>query len=154
MFGPMLIGVLFLIELVTKLPWRVLLKKYFVILGTYLLLTSPIYLLTLLDPTRYNARFNSVSILREGVNPITAFITRYISYLLPNFYFLKDSGLISDHVPGIESSFNFLAPFYYMGIVLCVISLFSKKPFFILHLLYFIQNPSFFLLDKHKLSIF
>jgi 4-amino-4-deoxy-L-arabinose transferase-like glycosyltransferase len=129
MFGPMLIGVLFLIELVTKLPWRVLLKKYFVILGTYLLLTSPIYLLTLLDPARYNARFNSVSILREGVNPITAFITRYISYLLPNFYFLKDSGLISDHVPGIESSFNFLAPFYYMGIVLCVISLFSKKPF-------------------------
>lgn len=132
MFVPMLLGVLGLIDLVVrKIPWWELFKKYSAILGPYLVLTSPIYLLTLLDPGKYNARFNFVSIFRDDIDPVPAFLKRFLSYLLPNFYFEKDSGLISDHVPGIENTFNFLAPFFYMGIVLCVYSLVSKKRFII-----------------------
>ncbi|MBN9392774.1 MAG: glycosyltransferase family 39 protein [Chloroflexi bacterium] len=129
MFVPMLLGLLFLIDPATKLPWWATIKKFLVICATYLVLTAPFYLLVLMDPARYNARYNSVSIFREGIDPLTTFITRYLSYILPNFYFYQDSGVISDHVPGIEMVYNFLAPFYYMGVVLCVISLFSKKPF-------------------------
>jgi 4-amino-4-deoxy-L-arabinose transferase-like glycosyltransferase len=135
MFVPMLLGVLCLTDLVRKTPWRALFSKYLAIGLPFLLLTSPIYLLTLLDPAKYNGRFIFVSIFQDGINPVTGFLQRYLSYILPNFYFEKDSGIISDHVPGIESTFNFLAPFYYMGIVLCLYSLFTKnltkKPFII-----------------------
>ncbi len=131
MFVPMLLGVLCLIELVRKPPWREIFSKYLAIGLPYLVLTSPIYLLTLLDPTKYNGRFNAVSIFREGINPVWAFFSRFISYQLPNSYFEKDSGSISEHVPGIENTFNFLAPLYYMGMILCIYSLISKKSFII-----------------------
>ena len=131
MFVPLLLGVLFLIDLIKKTTWRDLFQKFLAIGGPYLVLTSPLYLLVLLDPVKYNGRFNAVSIFQPGINPIPEFFRQYLSYLLPNFYFVKDSGLISDHVPGIESTFNFLAVFYYLGIVLTIYSFFSKKPFII-----------------------
>jgi 4-amino-4-deoxy-L-arabinose transferase-like glycosyltransferase len=129
MFIPLLLGALFLIDLVTRLPWRVLLKKYLVIGGIYLLLTGPVYIMILLDPVKYNGRFNAISVLQKAPEPIVAFLAHYLNYLLPGFYFETDTGLIGFNVPGIETTYNFLAPLYYMGIVLCVVAVFSKKPF-------------------------
>lgn len=129
MFIPLLLGAFFLIDLVTRVQWRIWLKKHVIIGGIYLLLTAPIYLLILLNPVKYNGRFNAISIFQKDPQPIIAFLAHYLNYLLPSFYFETDTGLIGFNVPGIESTYNFLAPLYYMGIVLCAIAVFQKKPF-------------------------
>jgi 4-amino-4-deoxy-L-arabinose transferase-like glycosyltransferase len=120
MFIPMLLGAFCLVDLAKKLPWKQLIQKYLIIGVPYLLLVSPIYLLTLLDPGKYNFRFSAVSIFSLKSNPVLEFSSRYISYFELDFNFGK--GIVA---------YNFLAVFYYAGIVFCIYSLFSQKPFII-----------------------
>lgn len=117
MFVPMLFGIFVLVDLASKVPIRQLFKKYLVTGLSFLVLTSPIYLLTLLDPARYNARFNAVSIFSLKGNVIGEFFKRYADYFKPDFTF---TGL---------NTYVFLSPFYFIGIAGCIYALFARKPF-------------------------
>lgn len=131
MFIPLLLGSLFLADIARKIAWKPLIIKYVAIGATYLALTSPIYLLTLLDPAKYNARFNSISIFSLNSNPVLEFFRRYFGYFGPEFNFIKWGFSTGDHVAGVENTYNFLAAFYYLGFFWCLYALIARKPFII-----------------------
>ncbi len=131
MFAPLLLGAFFFMDLFAKTPWRPLFQKHIAICGTYLLLTSPIYLLTLLDPGKYNVRFAAISIFSLSGNPVVEFSKRYLSYYFPEFNFGDAIQSMVEHMPRLENTYRFLAVFYFAGIIWCGYSLFSKKPFIV-----------------------
>lgn len=131
MFVPMFLGLLGLVDILNRTAWKLLLKKHLCTILPWLALSAPIYILTMLEPGKYNARFSSVSIFQPDSNPIQGFLVRYFSYLGPVFNFGKEAGSITDHLPGIENTYNFLAVFYYAGITWSIYILISKRPFFV-----------------------
>jgi len=84
----------------------------------YTILVSPIYILTLLDPLKYNGRYNSVSIFVNDPNPFVGAILRYLSYYTPYLYFGAGDLSMYHHVQGYPAMFEFLAPFLYLGALL------------------------------------
>jgi hypothetical protein len=58
---------------------------------SFLILVSPIYYYTLLDPAKYNARFATETIQVTGENVIIGFLVRYFGYFSPHFLFLSQS---------------------------------------------------------------
>lgn len=120
MFAPLLLASFGLMDLVKKLSWKQLFTKYLAIGLPYLVMVAPIFLLTLLDPQKYNYRFNSISIFSLGGNPVAEFFSRYFSYYGLNFNF--GEGVVA---------YNFLALFFYPGIILAVYALFARKDFVI-----------------------
>lgn len=90
----------------------------------FVLLVSPIYILTLTNPV-YNARFGVVSVF-SSLNVVKSIVTRYVEYFLPYFHFGIGDSDVMHQVSGIGNSYNFLSPFFYLGIVICVLGLFKK----------------------------
>jgi hypothetical protein len=89
------------------------------------ILVSPIYILTLINPI-YNARFSDVSIFSQGSNVVKEIINHYIEYFLPYFHFGPGDTDLMHQVPGFGNSYNFLSPFFYLGIIVCILGLFKK----------------------------
>lgn len=116
MFGPMLLAIFVLVDLLKRLPFKQVVIKFGVIGGTALALTAPVYLLALLEPDKYNARFVSLSIFSLG-NPVGEFLTRYVGYFDPGFLFKG------------YNNYAFLSPFYFVGVLGCVYALFAGKLF-------------------------
>ncbi|MBN9389390.1 MAG: phospholipid carrier-dependent glycosyltransferase [Chloroflexi bacterium] len=118
MFIPLLLGVFFIADIFNNIPPKLFIKKYLVIGGTFLALTSPIYLLTLIDPGKYNARFTAVSIFSQYQNPTIEILTRYLNYFNPIRIF---DG---------PNTFIFLVIFHYLGIAGCIFRVIYREPFF------------------------
>lgn len=118
-FVLLLLGLFLLSDVLAKTSLKLIFRKYAAIFGTFLLITSPVYLLTLADPGKYNARFNDISILSTGGNPFIEFFKRYFSYFSLDFNF------------GAGITYKFLAVFYIAGIIACLYALFARTPSFI-----------------------
>jgi len=95
------------------------------LLVVYGLGVLPIYLLTYLNPGKYNASFNALSIM-GAQNPLREFLVRYGEYFLPYFHFQVGDIDIIHHVPGFGISYDFLSLFFYLGIVICIMGAVGK----------------------------
>ena len=95
-------------------------KSIFIFLISFLILVSPIYVLTLSDP-KYNARFVGVT----GLTTKNEIISRYVDYFLPNFQFLTGDTDYMHQVPGTGNSYLFLSVFFYLGILICLLCQFK-----------------------------
>lgn len=93
----------------------------------YVILVSPIYIITLSNPDKYNSRLNMVSITHSGENIFQGFLSRYIDYFLPGFHFGTGDLDIMHHVPGVGSTYSFLSIFFYMGILTCFYIVITNK---------------------------
>lgn len=94
-------------------------KKALLVFLSYLLLISPQYLLSYINPTKYNARLNDVSLFKTYHSYgelIHQLLSRYKNYILPDFNFGVGDLDTMHHVPGFPSSYVFLAPLFYVGI--------------------------------------
>lgn len=112
------------IILIGLVYFRKNIKSLILFCTTFLLLISPVYLLSLLNPA-YNTRFGDVSIL-SSQNIFKEFITRYFEYFLPYFHFYGSDPDIMHKVPNYGNSFLFLQYPFYLGIVITVLGLFNK----------------------------
>lgn len=88
------------------------------------LTSSPVYLLTLINPI-YNSRFTDVSIF-SGQNVFKGIISRYLEYFLPIFHFETGDTDVMHQLPGIGNSYKFLLPFFYLGMVICGLAAIKK----------------------------
>jgi 4-amino-4-deoxy-L-arabinose transferase-like glycosyltransferase len=101
------------------------LKSTIMMWMTYLLIVIPLYLPSLLDPVKYNARFNTISIFNKG-NILSIgkdFVYRYIRYLSPGFNFGYGNFGNSDNwskLREFNASYQFLSVFFYVGILICI----------------------------------
>jgi 4-amino-4-deoxy-L-arabinose transferase-like glycosyltransferase len=129
MFIPLLLGVFLFADFFNKIPLKLLVKKYLAVGMAFLLLTAPIYLLALLEPQKYNARFSAISIFSLNSNPVIEFLTRYFNYFNPVNIF---------DAPG---NYLFLALFYYLGLTACIHKAIFRKSFFTV-----INRPNAFIL--------
>lgn len=88
--------------------------------AAYLLLVSPMYLMVLRDPTRYNARFNMMALpLDEILQRVEVFqdiLIRYGDYLSPDFFFGRGDTNITHHVQGFGAISPVAAAFFFIGI--------------------------------------
>lgn len=124
----------------------------------FLVLIAPLYYLALRYPEIYNARFKNISLAASGEPFIAGFITRYISYFLPYFYFGKGDEFMLHHVPGFGSIQEVLAFFSYAGIAFVIANALGKINFIdrrlsIFLLLYFIIAPIPAALTIHKYTM-
>lgn len=116
LFVPLLLialSVIFLRKNITKIT---------IFLSSYIIFVSPLYLITLADPNRYNSRFKFVSIFRPGENIfmiLGKFLLRYLSYFSPEFNFGISDSNIMQRVPGFGANYDFLSVFFYIGILGC-----------------------------------
>lgn len=89
--------------------------KITIFLSTYIIFVSPLYLITLADPNRYNSRFKLVSIFRPEENIfmiLGKFLLRYLSYFSPEFNFGISDSNIMQRVPGFGANYDFLSVFF------------------------------------------
>lgn len=94
-----------------------------IVWASYIVFVAPIYITTLSNPSRYNARFTQVSIIDPEVSffkIIARFLLRYFRYALPNFNFGLGSRDVLQRVPGFGSTYEFLSIFFYIGILVCI----------------------------------
>jgi len=115
-FAPILVLTLCAIFLLQKQKFGQLLF----VLMSYTVGVAPLYWLAFLDPARYNARFDSVSLFGHyrSLNAILIQATsRYVQYFSPDFNFGLGDMDPAHHVPGAPSSYSFLAPLFYCGIL-------------------------------------
>jgi 4-amino-4-deoxy-L-arabinose transferase-like glycosyltransferase len=90
-----------------------------VLIGVWLVLVAPIALTTLTDPARYASRFADVSVFHgEPVHVLAGIVLRYLLALSPVALFGSGDADVQHHLPGFGSTFAFLAPFFYLGVVL------------------------------------
>jgi len=125
-FVPMLLAGFLLIDLLGKVSWKELFGKALFIGIPYLILVSPIYYLTITNPPKYNARFSYVSIFALPANLLQEILARYLQYFSPYFQFGTGDPDMMHHIPGSGTSYAFLAIFYYLGIIVCLWTLFRK----------------------------
>lgn len=118
LFVPILILIIGIIYL------RKNIKELMILWGSFGLLVSPVYLLTLINPI-YNSRFNTMSVF-SGQHVLRNIVSRYMEYFLPIFHFETGDIDVMHQVPGIGNSYNFLLPFFYLGIVICGLQVFKK----------------------------
>lgn len=114
LFIPFLVGIFVGADFFNKIPFKLLVRKYLVLGGTFLVLTAPIYSLALIDP-KYNARFVSVSIFTQYKDPFVEILVRYFNYFNP---FIIFDG---------PSNFIFLVVFNYIGLFACLVKFFFGK---------------------------
>ncbi len=103
--------------------------KIIIFLSSYIIFVSPIYLITLADPSKYNGRFKFVSIFRPEDNIFIIFgkfLLRYLSYFSPEFNFGISDSNIMQRVPGFGANYDFLSVFFYIGILGCLTVIFKK----------------------------
>lgn len=100
------------------------LKSLFIFWLSFALVVLPTFVLTLINPI-YNSRFKAVSIFSSR-NVFKNIVIRYVEYFLPNFHFGSGDSDVMHQVPGISSSYGFLMPFFYLGIVICILKIKKK----------------------------
>jgi 4-amino-4-deoxy-L-arabinose transferase-like glycosyltransferase len=118
MFAPLFVFVLGIIYL------RKNLKNLAVFWLSFVILVSPVFILTLTNPI-YNARFSEVSIF-SSPNVVKEVGIRYVEYFLPYFHFGASDSNVMHKVPEIGNSYGFLSAFFYLGIIVCILGLFKK----------------------------
>ena len=97
--------------------------KLAIVWASYIVFVAPIYIITLSNPSRYNARFAQVSIISSDTDffkTTVRFLLRYFRYFLPDFNFGLGSRDVIQHVPGFGSTYGFLSVFFYVGILTCI----------------------------------
>ena len=118
LFVPLFIFVLGIIYLRKKM------KCLLVFWLSFGITVLPIYILTLINPI-YNSRFGTVSIF-SGQNVLRNIISRYGEYYLPDFHFGMGDVDVMHQIPGLGNSYEFLMPFFYLGMVICTLGVFKK----------------------------
>ncbi len=98
-----------------------------VLVIVYVALVTPIFALTLTDPTKYNARFEEVSLQGSWWHMIIGFVLRYALYLSPISLFGSGDANVRNHVPGFGSNFAFLAAFFYIGAFLTILTAWRER---------------------------
>lgn len=118
LFVPLFIFVLGIIYLRKKI------KNLLIFWLSFGITVSPIYILTLINPI-YNSRFGTVSVF-SGQNILRNIISRYGEYFLPDFHFGVGDIDVMHQVPGLGNSYEFLMPFFYLGMVICFLGVLKK----------------------------
>ncbi len=127
--------------------------KLLISIGLYSLLVSPQFILTILNPQKYNSRFNNISIFsisKSFISLIQQFLIRYLGYIGPNFLFWTGDKDIQQHVPGMPADYLFLSVFFYVGVCFSLFYLYKYltnriKSNRFLHKVYAILSISFLL---------
>jgi 4-amino-4-deoxy-L-arabinose transferase-like glycosyltransferase len=101
----------------------------FYIFGSYLLMVLPLYLPSLLDPEKYNKRFQEVSILKPGQNVVLGFIFRYTSNFLPDNIFGRGDRILIQRVPHFGNVYDFLSILFYLGCLVCLWAIWQRESF-------------------------
>jgi hypothetical protein len=91
------------------------------------LLVSPIFILTLIDPAKYNFRYAEVSIFSSNINPVILFLTNYLAYFSFDFLFLRGDPDKMHTVSGYGVMYQIESIFFYFAIVILVYSLVKKS---------------------------
>ena len=120
-FGP-LAGLLLL-----GIYFRTHFKKLFPSIAVFFVLISPIFYLTLSQPTVYNARYDSVKVTAGGESMVGGFVSRYWEYLTPYFIVGRSDSNAMHHVPNFGPINEILGFLVYLGIVVCYTIYRSKK---------------------------
>lgn len=118
LFAPLFVFILGIIYL------RKNIKSLWVFWLSFGITVSPIYILTLINPV-YNSRFGTVSVF-SGQNVLKNIVSRYIEYFSPDFHFGIGDMDVMHQVPGIGNSYEFLMPFFYLGMVICILGVLKK----------------------------
>jgi hypothetical protein len=111
---------LFLLTIVI-IYFKELRKKPYVFISAlvvFLLLSLPAVYVSL--TAQGTARFESISIFREGQSPwqvVTAFISNYVQHLSPKFLFLRGDELPRHGVYSFGELYHFEAPFLILGLL-------------------------------------
>jgi hypothetical protein len=85
----------------------------------------PIFLPTIIDPERYNARFGGVSIFNSEQNFIIGFVERYFGYFSPYFLFLKGDFNTMQKVYDIGLFHGFLSIFFFLGLITVMVYIYQ-----------------------------
>lgn len=92
-------------------------KYIFFPLVVYCLLVSPIAILSVSNPDRYQFRYSQISIFGRDQNPLYIFLKNYISYFSFDYLFQKGGYAIWQSVPGFGIMNGFESGFFYLGII-------------------------------------
>jgi len=105
--------------------------KWKSILGAiiFVFLISPLYYLAIKYPEIYNLRFNNIALASSTEPFISGFLSRYLGYITPYFYFGKGDEFMLHHVPGFGSIQEVLAFFSYAGLAFVIANAFKKLNF-------------------------
>jgi 4-amino-4-deoxy-L-arabinose transferase-like glycosyltransferase len=106
--------------------FRTHLKKLLPSIAIFFLLISPIFYLTLSQPSVYNARYDSVKVTAGGESMIGGFAARYWEYLTPYFIVGHSDSNSMHHVPNFGPINEILGFAIYLGIIVCY-TLFKNK---------------------------
>lgn len=106
-------------------------KKAFVMAVVYTVGVLPIFLPTIVNPERYNARFGGVSIFNSEQNFIVGFVERYVEYFSPYFLFLKGDFNIMQKVLDIGLFHGFLSIFFFLGLIITMVYVYQYFVFFV-----------------------
>lgn len=140
------------------------LARLAIVWASYIVFVAPIYITTLSNPGRYNARFTQISIIDPEANffkIIARFVIRYFRYFLPNFNFGLGSREVILHVPGFGSTYEFLSIFFYIGILTCIAVILKressnpvskKMSLLLLSWLFIAPIPASLTLEQHNVS--
>lgn len=100
-------------------------KKYILIsFATTILIALPILIMTILNGSKYNSRFNEISILSLNM-PVIEFIKRYIEYFTPNFLFGFGDSNIMQHIPRFGLIYGIFGFLFYPGVMLIIYKLYQ-----------------------------
>ncbi len=124
----------------------------------FIAFVSPLYYLALRYPEIYNVRFRSIALSASNEPLMQGFITRYIGYFTPYFYFGRGDEFMLHHVPGFGSIHEFLAFFSYAGLAAVIANGFKRLNFMdhklsIFLLLVFLMAPIPASLTIHKYTL-
>lgn len=128
LFVPVFLGAIALLILMLN---REKFKNIFVSGFTCLLIISPIFYLTLLEPEKYNARYAYASIGATGENLFTGVLLRYSEYFTPIFAFGFGDPNNMHKVQSFSSIASFLSLFFYIGLIYIAYKICTKKIQFI-----------------------
>ena len=118
LFVPLFVFILGIIYL------RKNLKTLLIFWLSFAVIVSPIYIMSLINPV-YNSRFGNVSVF-SGQNVLRNIVSRYAEYFLPDFHFGVGDIEVIHQMPGMGNSYEFLMPFFYLGMVICALGVFKK----------------------------
>lgn len=94
-------------------------KKLLPSIAVFFVLISPIFYLTLTQPTVYNARYDTVKVTAGGETMVGGFAARYWEYLTPYFLVGHSDGNEMHHIPNFGPINEVLGFLIYLGIIIC-----------------------------------
>jgi 4-amino-4-deoxy-L-arabinose transferase-like glycosyltransferase len=102
-------------------------KKLVVSGAVFAIIIAPIFYLTLTQPEKYNARYDSVSIESTGENVPLGIVVRYFEYITPYFAFGGGDPDTMHQVPGYSNFNGVFTVFFYLGLAVLINILVQKK---------------------------